>query len=80
MAYANEVLHQIGEEYFLETLLFSFEIITIYVGFEVLTAVVMKSTVFWDMTPCSPLKLSDILFGLFFDPEDRGDMFLRNVG
>jgi hypothetical protein len=30
---------QIGEEYFLETVLFSFEIITVYVGFEVLTAV-----------------------------------------
>jgi hypothetical protein len=27
-----------------------------HVGFEVLTAVVMKSTVFWDITPCSPLK------------------------
>jgi hypothetical protein len=26
------------------------------VGFEVLTAVVMKSTVFWDITPCSTLK------------------------
>jgi hypothetical protein len=26
-----------------------------YVGFEVLTAVVMKSIIFWDMTPCSPL-------------------------
>jgi hypothetical protein len=24
-----------------------------YVGFEVLTAVVMKSTIFWDITPCS---------------------------
>jgi hypothetical protein len=28
-----------------------------YVGFEVLTAVVMKSTIFWDITPCSPLKV-----------------------
>jgi hypothetical protein len=27
-------------------------------GFEVLTAVVMKSTVFWDITPCSPLKVN----------------------
>jgi hypothetical protein len=27
-----------------------------YVGFEVLTAVFMKSTIFWDITPCSPLK------------------------
>jgi hypothetical protein len=26
------------------------------VGFEVLTAVVMKSTICWDITPCSPLK------------------------
>jgi hypothetical protein len=28
------------------------------VGFEVLTAVVMKSTIFWDITPCSPLSVS----------------------
>jgi hypothetical protein len=28
----------------------------ITVGFEVLTAVLMKSTIFWDITPCSPLK------------------------
>jgi hypothetical protein len=26
------------------------------VGFEVLTAVVMKGSIFWDITPCSPLK------------------------
>jgi hypothetical protein len=26
-------------------------------GFEVFTAVVMKSTVFWDITPCSPLSV-----------------------
>jgi hypothetical protein len=26
-----------------------------FVGFEVFTAVVMKSIIFWDMTPCSPL-------------------------
>jgi hypothetical protein len=29
-----------------------------YIGFEVLTAVVMKSTIFWDITPCSPLKVN----------------------
>jgi hypothetical protein len=29
---------------------------SLLVGFEVLTEVVMKSTVFWDITPCSPLK------------------------
>jgi hypothetical protein len=28
------------------------------VGFEVFTAVVMKSIVFWDMTPCSPLSFN----------------------
>jgi hypothetical protein len=28
------------------------------VGFEVLTAVVMKSSNFWDITPCSPLKVN----------------------
>jgi hypothetical protein len=29
-----------------------------YVGFEVFTAVVMKSTIFWDMTLCSPLSFN----------------------
>jgi hypothetical protein len=28
------------------------------VGFKVLTAVVMKSTIFWDTMPCSPLKVN----------------------
>jgi hypothetical protein len=28
-----------------------------FVGFEVLTAVVMKSTTFWDITPCSLLSV-----------------------
>jgi hypothetical protein len=56
-----------------------------FVGFEVLTAVVMKSTIFWDITLCSPLKVNRrcfhavFLLSLFFDPEDGGDMFLRNV-
>jgi hypothetical protein len=27
-----------------------------FVGFQVLTAVVRKSTIFWDTMPCSPLK------------------------
>jgi hypothetical protein len=30
------------------------------VGSEVLTAVVMKSTIFWDITPCSPLLSTDV--------------------
>jgi hypothetical protein len=55
------------------------------VGFEVFTAVVMKSIIFWDMTPCSPLicrwhLLTRWFAELFFDPEDGGDTFLRNVG
>jgi hypothetical protein len=48
----------------------------IHVGFEVFTAVVMKSIIFWDMTPCSPLSCCTY----FFNPEDGGDKFLRNVG
>jgi hypothetical protein len=61
--------------------------------FEVLTPVVMKSTIFWDITPCSPLKVNrrfggihrlhqgfhaGFLLGLFSEPEEGGDMFLRN--
>jgi hypothetical protein len=30
------------------------------VGFVILTAVVMKSSTSWDITPCSPLKVSDV--------------------
>jgi hypothetical protein len=63
-----------------------------FVGFEVLTPVVMKSSIFWDIKPCSPLKvnrrfggtyrlhLQGFLLGLFFDPEDEDHMFLRNPG
>jgi hypothetical protein len=79
-----------------------------YVGTEVLTAVVMKSSILWDITPCSPLKIKwcfggicrlhlqdwrlsqarnqheagskqGLLF-LLFNPEDGGEIFLRNVG
>jgi hypothetical protein len=65
----------------------------------------MKISVFCDIAPCSPLKVSKrfggtssvhldgrkqtrtlvcyllhigLLLGLFFDPENRGDMFFRN--
>jgi hypothetical protein len=46
---------------------------------------VMRSSVFWDITLCSPLNVSRhfggiLLFGLFFDPEGGGDMFLRTLG
>jgi hypothetical protein len=33
------------------------------VGFEVLTAVVMESTIFRDITPCSPLSVNRRLGG-----------------
>jgi hypothetical protein len=45
-----------------------------YVGFEVLTAVFIKSPIFLDMLHAG------FLLGLFLDREDGGDMFLRNVG
>jgi hypothetical protein len=67
-----------------------------YVGFEVFTEVVLKSIIFWDMTPCSPLSFNRRFGGTyrfhlqdscslaccthFFDPEGGGDKFLRNVG
>jgi hypothetical protein len=44
---ANNI--ELGEALFLETF--------IIVEFEVLTAVVMKSYIFWDTTPCSLLKV-----------------------
>jgi hypothetical protein len=43
-----------------------------YVGFEVLTAVVMKNSIFWDITPCSePLKVDFQRIIRRFIPEDR---------
>jgi hypothetical protein len=33
----------------------SFPIEENYIGFEVLTAVVMKSSIFWDISPCIPV-------------------------
>jgi hypothetical protein len=62
------------------------------IWFEASTAAVMKSFVFWDIKPCSPIKLnrrfgettnlaacSMFLLGLFFDAEDGTDVYLRNV-
>jgi hypothetical protein len=36
-----------------------------YVGFEVFTAVVMKSSIFWDITPCSPLIFNQRFRGTY---------------
>jgi hypothetical protein len=50
-------------------------------GSEVLTAVVMKCSIFCDITPWSCCLLhAGIVLGLHFNPEDGGDIFLRNVG
>jgi hypothetical protein len=71
-----------------------------YGRFQVFSVVVMKSIIFWDMTPCNPLSVNR-RFGrtsppssgsclppacllvscwtYFFDSEDGGDMFLRNI-
>jgi hypothetical protein len=63
-----------------------------YVGPEVLTMVVMNSSVFWDMTSCSPVKVNRrfgrtwallhaaFLPDLLLNPEGGGDMFLRKFG
>jgi hypothetical protein len=34
-----------------------------HVGFEVLTAAVVKSCKFWDITPCGPLKINKYFGG-----------------
>jgi hypothetical protein len=68
-------------------------IYSLYIAFEVLTAVIMKTRVILDIMPCIPLKInrrfggtccyllhSGFLLGLFIDPEDLGVIFLRNFG
>jgi hypothetical protein len=53
------------------------------VRFEVLTAVLTKISLFWNITPslfATFFHTSFFLLGLFFDPEDGSDIFLRNVG
>jgi ABC-type uncharacterized transport system permease subunit len=58
-----------------------FRLNAVIVGSEVLTAVVMKNYIFWDITGsvCYLLHVG-FLPGLGFEPKDGGDMFLRNVG
>jgi hypothetical protein len=54
-----------------------------FLGFEILTAADMKSSIFWDITSCSLLKdnrHSEFLLGLSLEPEDGGDIFFRKVG
>jgi hypothetical protein len=42
----------------------------------------MKNAVFWDVAPCRSAATCSCWFLArgFFYPEDRGDIFLRNVG
>jgi hypothetical protein len=42
--------------YLMDFAFYSFEQFSYNIGCEVLTAVVIKSTIFWDITPCSLLK------------------------
>jgi hypothetical protein len=55
------------------------------------TYMIKKSSVLWDITPCSSLKVNRRYGGTCglppafklvscFEPEDGGDMFFRNVG
>jgi hypothetical protein len=59
------------------------------VRFENLTAVTMKSTIFWGITPLQsgrspPTNILQptfcFLLQLFFDPEDGGSIYHRNIG
>jgi hypothetical protein len=43
-----------------------------------MTHITVKSIFFWDMKPCKAL-LARCFAELFYDPEDKGDTFLRNV-
>jgi hypothetical protein len=58
-----------------------------FVGFEVIMAVAMISSVFWFITQCSYIFSSayylfhaGFFLGLLFYPEDGGDMFFWNFG
>jgi hypothetical protein len=68
---------------------FARKLVGTYLGFEVLTAMVMKSSIFWDLMIRMNSSLhrallatyfhAGFLHGIFFYPEDGGDMFFRNV-
>jgi hypothetical protein len=50
------------------------------VGFEVLTAVVMKSTIFWNITPCSPLSVNRRFGGTYrLHLQDRKSKLSKNA-
>jgi hypothetical protein len=41
------------------------------VRFEILTAMVMNSSIFWDITPCSPLKVNRRFRGISSESKNR---------
>jgi hypothetical protein len=57
---------------------------------EVLTAISMMSSIFWDATLYCPVEFNDVseeptasikeYVSLLFDPEDGSNIFIRNVG
>jgi hypothetical protein len=50
----------------------------IYVRFEVLTAVVMKNSIFWDITPSNPLKINRRFGGTCLHFQGRRIIQVRN--
>jgi hypothetical protein len=53
--------------------------IVLYVRFEVFTAVVMKSIIFWDVTPCSLLSCKRRFGGTYrLHPQGRRNNFSKN--
>jgi hypothetical protein len=42
---------------------YNFETYEIVIGFQVLTAVVMKSSIFWDKLPCGPFEINRLFGG-----------------
>jgi hypothetical protein len=63
---------------------FPLEIKYYRVGCEMLTAMVMKTSIFRYITHCRALLATCFMLvsclAYIFNPEDEGDMFLRNVG
>jgi hypothetical protein len=55
--------------------------ISFNVGFEVLTAVILKNSILRDMTPYTAYYLlhAGFFLALFFDTEEGSEMFLGNV-
>jgi hypothetical protein len=44
-----------------------------FVGFQILTAVLIRSAIFWDTTPCSPLKVN-LRFGRIYHLHLQGQI------